>query len=95
MTADQVENALCAVEFREKVILHLAVFSGLRPGEILAFRRSSVAPDGSSVEIDERVYRGDIDSPKNCINPLQSDGYGAGDGGRTRDVQLGKLAFYH
>ena len=21
--------------------------------------------------------------------------YGAGDGGRTRDVQLGKLAFYH
>ena len=22
-------------------------------------------------------------------------GYGAGDGTRTRDVQLGKLAFYH
>ena len=28
-------------------------------------------------------------------NPLQSEGYGAGDGVRTRDVQLGKLAFYH
>jgi hypothetical protein len=23
--------------------------------------------------------------------PLQSEGYGAGDGGRTRDVQLGKM----
>ena len=44
MTATDVENALGAVEFREKVILHLAVFSGLRPGEILALRRSSVAP---------------------------------------------------
>ena len=56
MTADDVEHALGAVEFREKVILHLAVFSGLRPGEIVALRRSSVAPDGSSVQIDQRVY---------------------------------------
>ena len=26
---------------------------------------------------------------------FESEGYGAGDGVRTRDVQLGKLAFYH
>ena len=65
MTADEVEKALDAVEFREKVILHLAIFSGLRPGEKLAIRRRNVATDGSSVEIERRVYRGELDSPKN------------------------------
>ena len=29
------------------------------------------------------------------VNLCESEGYGAGDGARTRDVQLGKLAFYH
>ncbi len=58
-------KALEAVEFREKVILHLAIFSGLRPGEILALRRRSIGQDGSSVKIDQRVYRGDLDVPKN------------------------------
>jgi integrase len=65
MTAADVEKALGAVEFREKVILHLAIFSGLRPGEILALRRSSIGRDGGSVEIQQRVYRGDLDVPKN------------------------------
>jgi integrase len=65
MTASDVEMALGAVEFREKVILHLAIFSGLRPGEILAIRRRNVATDGSYVAIEQRVYRGDLDTPKN------------------------------
>jgi len=65
MTASDVERALGAVEFREKVILHLAIFSGLRPGEILAIRRRNVAADGRYVEIEQRVYRGDLDTPKN------------------------------
>jgi integrase len=65
MTAAEVEKALGAAEFREKVILHLAIFSGLRPGEILALRRRSIGHDGSSVQIDQRVYRGDLDVPKN------------------------------
>jgi integrase len=65
MTADEVEKAVGAVELREKVILHLAVFSGLRPGEMLAIRRRNVAPDGTSVEIEQRVYRGQLDVPKN------------------------------
>jgi|HubBroStandDraft_6_1064221.scaffolds.fasta_scaffold27437_2 integrase len=65
MTASEVEMALGAVEFREKVILHLAIFSGLRPGEILAIRRRNVATDGSYVAIEQRVYRGDLDTPKN------------------------------
>lgn len=65
MTAVDVENALGAVEFREKLILHLAIFSGLRPGEMLAIQRRNVSPDGRSVEIEQRVYRGDLDAPKN------------------------------
>lgn len=65
MTADQVEAVISAVEFREKVIVQLAVFAGLRPGEILALQRHHVAQDRSSVEIEQRVYRGDIDRPKN------------------------------
>ena len=65
MTAVDVENALGAVEFREKVILQLAIFSGLRPGEILAIQRRNVATDGTAVEIEQRVYRGELGSPKN------------------------------
>jgi integrase len=65
MNATEVEMALNAVELREKVILHLAIFSGLRPGEILALQRCNVAADGSSVGIEQRVYRGDLDAPKN------------------------------
>lgn len=65
MTVTDVETALNAVEFREKVILHLAIFSGLRPGEILALRRCDVAEDGRSVGIEQRVYRGALDAPKN------------------------------
>src|SRR4051812_38011690 len=64
MNASDVEIALNAVELREKVILHLAVFSGLRPGEILAHQRCNVAADGSSIGIEQRVYRGDLDAPK-------------------------------
>jgi integrase len=65
MTADEAEAVVGAVEFREKVIVQLAIFAGLRPGEILALQRRHVAPDRSSVEINQRVYRGDIDRPKN------------------------------
>ena len=65
MTADEAEVVVGAVEFREKVIVHLAIFAGLRPGEILALQRRHVAQDRSSVEIEQRVYRGDIDRPKN------------------------------
>lgn len=65
MTAAEVDKALGAVEQREKLILQLAIFSGLRPGEMLAIQRRNVSPDGSSVEIEQRVYRGELDSPKN------------------------------
>ena len=36
MSAQQVELALGSVNFREKVVVRLAVFAGMRPGELLA-----------------------------------------------------------
>ena len=51
-----------ADKLRELVILKLAVVAGMRPGEILALRRGSV--NEVRVKINERVYKGDIASPK-------------------------------
>jgi len=67
MSAHQVVLALGAVEFREKVILQLAVFAGMRPGEILAIQREHVKPDASVIEIRRRVYRGKFAAPKNGL----------------------------
>src|SRR5687768_16761110 len=36
----------------------------MRPGEILALQRRYVSPDCTEVEIDQRLYRGLIDTPK-------------------------------
>lgn len=67
MSADQVELALGAVEDREKVILRLAVFAGMRPGELLAIKRGHVKKDGKVIEVRQRVYRGKLNSPKNGL----------------------------
>ena len=67
MSAEQVELALGTVEDREKVILSLAVFAGMRPGELLAIKREHVNADASVIEIRQRVYRGKFASPKNGL----------------------------
>ena len=67
MSADQVELALGAVEYRERVILRLAIFAGMRPGELLAIQREHVRPDASVIEIRQRVYRGKFAAPKNGL----------------------------
>ena len=67
MSAEQVEAALGAVEDREKVILRLAVFAGMRPGELLAIQREHVSADASVIQIRQRVYRGKFATPKNGL----------------------------
>ncbi|HVO98153.1 MAG TPA: tyrosine-type recombinase/integrase [Bryobacteraceae bacterium] len=67
MSAEQVEVALGVVDDREKVILRLAVFAGMRPGELLAIQREHVKKDASVIEIRHRVYRGKFASPKNGL----------------------------
>ena len=64
MNRKEAQQHLNALDLRERVIDHLALFLGMRPGEILALQRRHVAGDCSELVIDQRLYRGDIDDPK-------------------------------
>jgi integrase len=68
MTRKEVEQYLTALEFRERVIAHLAIFTGMRPGEILGLQREHVSADCRSIIIKQRIYRGDIDTPKTTMS---------------------------
>lgn len=67
MSAEDVELALGVLGYREQVILQLAVFAGMRPGELLAIQREHVKPDASVIEIRRRVYRGKFATPRNGL----------------------------
>jgi integrase len=67
MSAKEVERAIEALDFREKVILHLAIFAGARPGELLAIQRQQVTSAASVIEIHRRVYRGKFADPKSGL----------------------------
>ncbi|MGI9071801.1 MAG: tyrosine-type recombinase/integrase [Bryobacteraceae bacterium] len=62
LTPAQVPQSLGVFGPRERLIFRLAVFEGLRPGEILALRLVNVFDDHVSVE--QRVYKGTLDTPK-------------------------------
>ena len=60
-----------ALELRERVLLHLAIFFGFRPGEMLALQRRHTSEDATVVKVEERVYRGNINLPK--TNPSRRE----------------------
>jgi integrase len=62
MTVDQVKSFFSVLDLRERVIGGLAIIAGMRPGEILALRRSHV--EKGYADIRQRIYRGQIDTPK-------------------------------
>ncbi len=64
MTRKEAETHINALEQRERVIDYLALFAGMRPGEILGLQRRHVAEDCRKITIGQRLYRGDIDDPK-------------------------------
>ena len=64
MTGKEAEQHINALDLRERVIDHLAIFVGMRPGEILALQRRHVSKDCLELVIEQRLYRGDIDTPK-------------------------------
>ncbi|MBM3740938.1 MAG: site-specific integrase [Acidobacteria bacterium] len=64
MTRKEVEQYIAVLDMRERVIAHLAIFAGMRPGEILGLQRKHVSSDHASLTVEQRVYRGDIDTPK-------------------------------
>ncbi|HEY3940707.1 MAG TPA: tyrosine-type recombinase/integrase [Bryobacteraceae bacterium] len=62
MSPHQIRLALNVLDARERLIFRMAVFDGMRPGEILAISLGNVRED--SVLVNQRVYKGDIDTPK-------------------------------
>ncbi len=62
MTGYEVRAALGVLDLRERLILRLAVFSGMRPGEIFSVRLGKIAD--TSILVDERTYQNKFDRPK-------------------------------
>jgi integrase len=63
LTEEEVAIYLELFSLREKLIARLAIFEGLRPGEILALRWKALA--GDILRVKERVYKRVFDTPKN------------------------------
>ena len=62
MTSHEVASMISVLDTRERLITELAVIVGMRPGEIFALQWQHVMPEG--LRIRQRVYRGQIDTPK-------------------------------
>ena len=63
LTEEEVNLYLEVFELREKLIARLAIFEGMRPGEILALRWKALA--GDILRVEERVYKRVLNTPKN------------------------------
>jgi integrase len=68
MTGKEALTHINALDLRERVIDYLALFIGMRPGEILALQRKHISEDCRSITIEQRLYRGDIDDPKTATS---------------------------
>jgi integrase len=59
----EVNQYLEVFDLRERLIARLAIFEGMRPGEILALRWKSVCDE--TIRVEQRVYKRVLDTPKN------------------------------
>jgi integrase len=62
MNIKEVNELFKSLELRERLIVKFAVLGGMRPGEIFALRRGYVTT--TYADVSQRVYRGDLDTPK-------------------------------
>lgn len=62
ITADCIRKAEMVLDIRERLIFHLSVYHGMRPGEIVGLQLGDLQ-DGM-IHVARRIYRGVIDSPK-------------------------------
>jgi integrase len=63
MAKDEVLTALSVLDVRERLIVRMGIFDGMRPGEIYAIQLRKLQE--SSVRIDQRLYgSSNIDTPK-------------------------------
>jgi integrase len=74
LTEEEVMEYLEVLDLQERLIARLAIFEGMRPGEILALRWRSIRNDTFLVE--QRVYKRVLDTPKsgNVRDGAMSDG---------------------
>jgi len=63
LSEEEVNKYLNTFGLREKLIARLAIFEGMRPGEIFALRWKSVA--GQVLRVEQRVYKRILNTPKN------------------------------
>jgi integrase len=66
MTLEEVQKCFSALEQRERLIAKLAVLAGFRPGEIFGLKWGRLFE--THAFITQRVYRGEIDSPKSSLS---------------------------
>ena len=66
MTMEEVRTVFGVLDLREGLIARLAVLAGMRPGEIFALKWGRL--EAQYADIRQRVYRGDIDSPKSSYS---------------------------
>jgi integrase len=66
MTFEEVRKLFEVLDLREGLIARLAVLAGMRPGEIFALKWCRL--EAQHADIRQRVYRGDIDSPKSSYS---------------------------
>ena len=64
LSEEQVRQYLAVLPLRERLAARLAIFEGLRPGEILALRWEDV--QGDCLRVERRIYHGELDTPKNA-----------------------------
>ena len=62
MNLEEVKQCLEVLDLRERLIVKLATIAGMRPGEIFGLTWGRISD--TCAEIVQRVYRGDIDTPK-------------------------------
>ena len=66
MSIEEVRLCFTVLDLRERLISKMAVFAGMRPGEIFALTWGRLNEEYA--DITQRVYRGDIDSPKTWLS---------------------------
>lgn len=64
LTPEDLDSMTKALDFREQIVLRLATFEGMRPGEILGLQRGDVDFAEECLWVRRRVYKTDVDSPK-------------------------------
>jgi integrase len=62
MTTEEVKRCFAVLDLRELLIVQLAIIAGMRPGEIFGLTWKRVGTDYADIR--QRVYKGQIDSPK-------------------------------